>query len=209
MFKVVVEHLEPCLSPWVLTEYSYVSEVFKGRVVFTNVVKPKHAEVLSKLGEVVSDSVTESLARYSKTIVLDPIAEEVLEPEDLSDVDYVVIGGIMGAHPPERRTWKYVTSRMPNAISRNIGPHQFTIAGAAYVVKKVEEGRRVREIPYVLGLKHLKKLSKDVELEIELPYAFPLNEHGELVLPKDYVKLIAEYMLLYEQKNLFEDFECP
>ncbi len=207
MFKVVVEHLEPCLSPWVLIEYSYVSELFKGRVVFTNVVKREHAEALSKLGEVLSDSIT-NLASSHEVIVLDPKAEEVLKPEDLNNAEYVVIGGIMGSHPPEGRTWKYITSRMPNAKPRNIGPHQFTIAGTAYIIKKVEEGKRVHEIPYVLGLKHLKKLGKDVELEIELPYAFPLNENGEVVLPKNYIRLIAEHMLLYEQKTSTQSFTC-
>ncbi len=209
-FIVVVEHLEPCINRWILAEYSYVSKLFPGRVLFSNVKKENHRSVLEKLGAVEERSVTELGIDGPETIVLDPRAEEELHPSDLESARYVVIGGIMGSHPPEGRTWKYITQFMPCSRARNLGPYQLTIAGAAYVVKKVSEGIELRNVRMVYGLSIERSMGRGIELSIYLPYAFPLDEHGRLALPENYIDIVAEYVIIYEQRALGrgDDYVC-
>jgi len=209
-FIVVIEHLEPCINKWILAEYSYVATLFPNRVLFTNVKKRKHLEVLSRLGSVERRSVKELGIDGPETLILDPRAEKELQPQDLETSKYVVIGGIMGSHPPEGRTWKYITRFMKNSRARNIGRYQFTIAGTAYVVKKVSEGYSLRDLRIVFGLTIEREIGKGVSLSIYLPYAFPVDENGDPVLPKNYIDIVAEYTVTYEQRVLSRgnDYVC-
>jgi ribosome biogenesis SPOUT family RNA methylase Rps3 len=202
MFTLIIEHLEPCLNKWLLKEYEIASKLFEGRTIFTNVKKRESELVLKKLGIVLQDSVTVLLKDRTDVIVLDPKAETVLTPTDLKRAAYVIIGGIMGSHPPAGRTYKFITSRMPSATARNIGRHQYTIAGAAYVLKLVESGREIGDIKYVFGLRVKKKMSSAIELEVELPYAFPIDDEGNVMLPEEYFRIIVEYVPIYEARVL-------
>ncbi|MCS7099550.1 MAG: hypothetical protein RMH84_04465, partial [Sulfolobales archaeon] len=134
---VVVEHLEECLSPWLASEYGYVVRLFGGRTLFTNVKQPQTREAIGRLGARTTDLSVVDLVLASeirRPLVLDPRAREALKPEDLEGVDAVVIGGIMGEHPPRGRTSREITSKLARrALARNLGRYQLTIAGAAYV----------------------------------------------------------------------------
>jgi len=202
---VVVEHLEPCLNKWILAEYSYVAKTFPGRVWFTNVKRGGSA--LRRLGAVFRESCVE-LLRNRKVVVLDPQAEKPLSRRDVIEAEFVVIGGIMGSHPPEGRTRKFVTERMPWAEARNLGKDQLTIAGAALVLKLVEEGIELGRIRFVKGLRIEKELGKGVRHVIELPYAFPLTPEGLLSLPENYLEIVSGYAALYEQRVLGSADEC-
>ena len=198
---VVVEHLEPCVSPWLLSEYSYVVEVFGKGVLFTNVRSRRARELLKGLGaEVEEASVVELVRRgaVSRPLVLDPRAPEELRPTDVRDSDAVIIGGIMGEHPPRGRTFREITLKLPRGTaSRNLGRYQLTIAGAAYVLRKVAEGVELKQLDIRFGLKFSIKLG-DYEAVVELPYAFPY-EGGRPVLPRNYLEVVAMRSLLFEQ----------
>ena len=201
---LVIDNHERIPSPWLLSEYSFVAELFKGRVVFTNVTNNEMLKSLKKLANATPRNLREFLVvsniPLNKVIVLDPSAEEVLRPEDLSNTEVVVIGGIMGDYPPKKRTRELITSKLPEATSRNLGKEQLTIAGAAFVLKKISEGLTLREIDIRFGLTvRLTLLNSDVE--IFLPYAFPY-EKGKPVLPKEYLKIIAMRSLYYESVEL-------
>lgn len=199
---VVVEHLEPCISKWLLKEYEFVAEIFKGRVIFTNVVNDHDRLLLESLGTTYRVSVVELLQDKNNVIVLDPSAKDKLQIDDVKIAEYIIIGGIMGDNPPKGRTRLQITSRLKNALPRNIGEKQFTIAGAAYVLKQVEMGRNVDDVRYIFGLKIRKRLSSDIEIEVELPYAFPLDEWGNVVLPKGYQDVVLEHTIVFESALL-------
>lgn len=201
-FIVVIEHLEPNINAWILKEYEYVSDLFKPRLIITNVKTVEHRYILSKYAKIYEESVTELLKDEDKVIVLDPKAKASLTPLELKYINYVIIGGIMGSHPPKGRTWLYITSKLPKAHARSIGPYQYTIAGAAYVLKSIELGKKLTDIKFVYGLTIHKNLSDDVKIEVHLPYAFPLNDDGNLVMPIDYIRVVAEHVPVYEHKIL-------
>ena len=200
--RIVVEHLEECLSPWIMSEYRYVVRLFGGAVAFTNVRSPQAQGALKKLGvEVFEESVADLLARgYLRLpIVLDPSARESLKPEDLESSDSVVLGGIMGEHPPRGRTFREITSRLlPRALPRNLGRSQLTIAGAAYVLKRIASGSRLEDLDIRFGLRFSLRLGSYM-LSIELPYAFPY-ENGKPVLPEGYLEVIARRSLHFESR---------
>jgi len=200
--KVVVEHLEECLFPWLMCEYSYVVKLFKNSVLFTNVKSLRAQRALKELGaDVVEVSVVDLVASSSlrHPIILDPKARETLSLSDLVSADSVIIGGIMGEHPPKGRTFREITSRLTSrAKVRNLGKFQLTIAGAAYVLKRVMEGARLESLDIRFGLEFTVPVGK-YEVTIELPYAFPYEE-GRPVLPENYLETIAKRSLAYELK---------
>ena len=200
-----MENLEPCLSPWLRAEYEYVAKVLKDSVIFTNVKNPRMRAELSKLAPAFVEDIVEYAARreLGKIIVLDPKGEKELMPDDLRDCDAVVIGGIMGDYPPKGRTWELITKRLPNATPRNLGKEQLTIAGAAYVLKQIMAGRTLRDLEFVDGLRIYLSLGI-AELEIELPYRFPC-EGGKIVLPENYVEIVARRSVFYESEEACEE----
>jgi ribosome biogenesis SPOUT family RNA methylase Rps3 len=198
---VIVEHLERCISPWLLSEYSYVVEIFGRDALFTNVRSRRAREILEDLGARVEERGVVELVRSGailRPLVLDPKAPQELRPIDIYNFDAVIIGGIMGEHPPRGRTFREIVAKLPsNTVSRNLGRYQLTIAGAAYVLRKVAEGRELGQLDIRFGLRFTVKLG-NYEVEIELPYAFPY-EDGRPVLPRNYLEVISARSLLFEQ----------
>lgn len=201
--KVVVEHLEECLSPWLLSEYKYVVKLFGKSTVFTNVRDPVTRNILRGLNvEVTEKSIVELVTEgvIGRVIVLDPRARDGLKPEDLREVDVVVIGGIMGEHPPKGRTYASITSKLRlKCLVRNLGKLQLTIAGTAYVLSKIAGGVLLEELDIKFGL----RLSVNIgnyEVSIELPYAFPY-ENGVPVLPEDYMEVVSRRSTVFEARS--------
>lgn len=200
-FTLVIEHLEPCINKWLLKEYEYVASLYGSRLIITNAKNPDHISILSKYAKVYKESIVDILRDINSVVILDPKAQRELAPQELRVANYVIIGGIMGSYPPKGRTWLYITSRLPKATPRNIGPYQYTIAGAAYVLRNIELGKQVSEIKFVYNLK-IRKVLSDIEVEVILPYAFPVDDNDNVVLPDDYLNVVTEHVLVYEQRIL-------
>lgn len=171
---VVIEHCETKLSPWLLLEYRHASIVYgRDYLWFTNVPQRYH-RVLSRYGRTLSESVVELLRsgvfKPEQTIVLDPKADRALAFEDLSIAEFVVIGGILGDHPPRGRTWLYITSRMPPGVRAfNIGNGQYSIDGAVYYVEYMWRNKGVEGFKYVDCV----VIETDTG-EVYLPFRYPV-----------------------------------
>ena len=196
----VIEHLEPVISKWLFIEYMHASTIVgKDKLVFTNVKNPRDREVLSKLGFVRSESSCEIFSP-NKVIILDPKASEKLKPEDFIGKDAVIIGGILGDHPPKGRTHRFITSKFVGAFARNIGEGQFSIDGAVYVAKLVSEGSRLENIPVKRGL----TIKLNERAEIHLPYVYPIK-NGKPLMHENLIKyLVSEEIVRDEEKLLRE-----
>ncbi len=212
--EVAIEHLEPRLSKWILLEYKHVSKmVGKERLHFTNIIQRKDIELLSKYGIVHKESIVKLIhkSKWDNVLILDPRSNKLLEPQDFTGRrNLVVIGGIMGDHPPRGRTYQLLTSRILRENPRNVkvvslGKHQFSIDGTAYMVLQVFKGRRITEIPIVKGVSiKLKAYVRDAELEIYLPFAYPLINGKPLLTPGlvDYLR----HGILSEEVEIIEKF---
>ena len=174
----VIEHLEPVLSKWAWLEYKHASEIVgRERLLITNVKDPREASILKRIAIVSSMSITEVGSPPERVLVLDPQAFKRLDTCDMKDVDFVVIGGIMGDHPPRGRTRVLLTSRLPGCKARNLGEGQFSVDGAIYMAFMVSKGASLSQIPVVNGL----EIRVNEYFTIELPYMFPVVNGRPLI----------------------------
>jgi len=196
-YVVVIEHLEPEISPWLILEYRHVSLIHgKNHTWFTNVPRRYH-KLLGIYGSVFEDSVIalilKGIVDPAYTIILDPSAPRKLNYSDLVTSKYIVIGGILGDHPPRGRTRIYITSRVPNTIRAfNIGEGQYSIDGAAYYLKYLLNHKSDKDFKYVDGV----KIKTDYGY-VYLPYRYPVVNGKPLIADG------LEYYLKY--RKLRED----
>ena len=178
---IVIEHLD-VTSEWILLEYKHVIEMARGKVLFTNVKDEKLKEFLKKEGVPFEErSVAELLSDLPKpVIVLDPSAEKTLEPEETKGT--LIIGGILGAHPPRGRTKRELTDKL-KVEARNLGPHQLSIDGAVWVVLQIMQGKRLEDLRFVLNPTIEVQQLPGVKMEVELPFAYPEVNGRPLLTP--------------------------
>jgi ribosome biogenesis SPOUT family RNA methylase Rps3 len=195
----VIEHLEPEIGKWLLYEYEHTSEIVgKNRLMFTNVKKEEWRRLLSRLGTVEEKSAAE-VFNQEKVIILDPKAELPLTPEDFAGKEAVIVGGILGDHPPKGRTRKFLTRRFEKtATVRNLGKGQFSIDGAVYVAKLVSEGTPLTAIPVQKGL----SLKLNYHGEVYLPYVYPMWNGKPLISQKLVAYLTSDEIIKDEEKML-------
>jgi len=185
-----VEVLEPFISKWMFIELSHASRIV-GREKFWvfNVAKECERQLLGKIASRVEcksiAAFIEELSQSFSVVVLDPSAEVDLSPQDFKGRVLVVVGGIMGDHPPRGRTKRDLTDRLGEVpLKRRIGPGQFTIDGAIYVAYKVSKGVPLELIAVQRGL-----YLSDRGVEVHLPYTYPV-ENGRVVVSEEEVKYI-------------------
>ncbi len=181
--KYIVEHLDPELFEWCFLEYSHISEVVgKENLIFTNIKKLEERKKLEVLGRVEEKTAKE--LNFKKVCILDPDAEKTLAPEDAEEFEYLVIGGILGNWPPEKRTRKELTNKM-QCESRNLGKEQMSTNTATYVAKKIIDGKKFSEFKFI---EELVIPIEDGE-EVILPFRFVI-EDGKPVLAKGYIDFV-------------------
>ena len=197
----VIEHLETEMGKWLLFEYEHASEIVgKNNLLFTNVKKENEKLAFSKLGAVEEKSAAE-IFNPEKVIVLDPKAELPLKHEDFAGKKAVIIGGILGDHPPKGRTSKLLTKNFPKATVRNIGRAQFTIDGAVYVAKLISEGTPPEKIPAKKGL----SIKLNEYMEVHLPYAYPLKD-GRPVISQKLIAYLRSDKVIRDEEELLKAY---
>jgi ribosome biogenesis SPOUT family RNA methylase Rps3 len=183
--KYIIEHLDPELFDWCFLEYSHISEIVgKENLIFTNIKKAEDKIKLKALGTVEEKSVKE--LHLQKMCVLDPDASNTLAPEDATQFDYLLFGGILGNWPPEKRTKKELSSKI-NSQTRNLGTEQMSTNTAVYVAKKIIDGKRFSEFEFI------EELTIPIEEgeEIILPFRFVI-ENSKPVLAKGYIEFVKK-----------------
>jgi len=181
--KIVVEHLEPKLSTWLLFEYENTSKLLRKNILFTN-VKSRYARwKLRGLGGVERRSVLD-IFPHEKLVILDPRAKKALAPRDLNGDAIAVVGGILGDRPPRGRTRTLLTSKAPKAKIRNLGRDQFPIDSAVYVIQTIMHGKKISAILIKRGLILRVKLKPSGVYEVELPYVYPIVANKPFISSK-------------------------
>ena len=189
--KFIIEVCEPFISNWLLLEIKHSSNIVgKDKLLITN-VKENYVQYLSKYGNVSPSSIIDLKDLHDKIIILDPLADLTLTPEEASN-HMLVIGGILGDDPPRGRTFKYITSKLPNCKARNLGKKQFSIDGAIYIAKLINEGKKLEEIPIMENL----VIKVDEFHEIILPYVYPLVNNKPLISDE-----LIEYLKYYIEED--------
>ncbi|ABU82360.1 Protein of unknown function DUF431 [Ignicoccus hospitalis KIN4/I] len=176
---IIVENLEE-FSEWLLYEYEHAYELVGDELLITNVKDERLKESLKELGIPFEErSVVEIIDHMPRPwVVLDPKGEGELTPDEASGT--VVVGGILGAHPPKGRTWELLTSKLlpKGVLVRNLGPEQFSIDGAVAVAWLIKRGKKLSEIEKVVGLEVEVGEVMGMKVVEELPYAYPVIGGG-------------------------------
>jgi len=189
----VIEVLEPFVSRWMFLEIQHVSRLVGFENLWITRVRRKcEREVLAQVASrVYYKSVVELeeklASEYSRLVVLDPSAEKTLSPEDFSEGrTVVIIGGIMGAHPPLGRTRSEITNKLRKPTPRNLGKLQMTIDGAAFAARGVCSGKELQELELLRGLTLHTRWGV-----LQLPYVYPMRDGVPVIAPGE-----IEYILL-------------
>ena len=169
MVKIYIEHCEPALSKWLWLEYRHASKLAgRENIAFCNVKDERERRLLEKLGEV-----------YEESVILDPEAVLPLTPSDFKIFSNMVVGGILGDHPPQGRTFKLISSKMRGVSTRNLGRRQLSIDSSVYMALRVAEDIPLSGIP----MKRRLIIKVNEHHSIMLPYTYPLVEGKPLVAP--------------------------
>ena len=185
--KFVIEHLEVELFPWCLLEYEQMSSyVGKENLLFTKVPLKDHKK-LKKFGEVTQKSILE--LNYKKTCLLDPKATKIFLPSDSKQFDYFIFGGILGDHPEQGRTEKYLTSKLKNTSLRNLGNKQMSTDTAVLATKLILDGKNFEKLSFQDDLEVNIK-NGTIKESLLLPYRYILINKKIQINPKliDYLK---------------------
>ncbi|MHA1593237.1 MAG: hypothetical protein ACTSXJ_05830 [Candidatus Baldrarchaeia archaeon] len=191
----IIEHLEPVLSKWLWYEYKHAAEIVGyDKIIFTNVRDANEARKLAEIGSVLRFSIKTLPLDQNAMIILDPAADKELCPEDFDKAAFIVIGGILGDHPPRGRTQQLLSKFFPRAAKRNLGKHQFSIDGATYMALMVSKGMRLLDIPVKVGV----EIQLDDITSIELPFAYPLV-NGRPFISDELIEYLKSKEMLDEE----------
>jgi ribosome biogenesis SPOUT family RNA methylase Rps3 len=178
----IIEHLEPKVWDWCTIEYRHISQmVGKQNLWITNT----NSKILSEIATAKTQSVT--TLNLKNACVLDPDAKTTLTPEEAKQFDFFIFGGILGDDPPQKRTFPELTSKLPKATARNLGPHQMSTDTAVYVTLQIVKGKKLSDIKFQDSIEI--KLAKN-ESTI-LPYQYVLI-NGKPMISEELVNYIKE-----------------
>ncbi|MFX1486764.1 MAG: hypothetical protein ACFFBS_06700 [Promethearchaeota archaeon] len=191
--RMIIEHLEKVLGRWIWLEYRHVSWlVGRKNLLITNVKKRRDAIKLAGIASIGNPSITKLPFDKTKLLILDPGAEIALNYQDLKSDKWLILGGILGDHPPIGRTELLLSKRMRDIPRRNIGKHQFSIDGTAFVILQIAKGKSLRDIPITIEPEF--KITENYS--VILPFAFP-QVNGK--------PLLAPGLIGYLKKGIVED----
>ncbi len=182
----IIEHLEPKLWPWCVIEYKHMSKIVgKENLLFTN-IKRVDFNKLKNYGTVSDKSVKQ--LKLQNACVLDPEAKDILSPKDAKQFSYFIFGGILGDHPPRKRTKVELTKFIKSYSVRNIGKDQFSTDNAVYVVKQICKGIDFNDIPFILEPEiRINKIESTI-----LPYKYPLVK-GKPNISKELIAYLKKH----------------
>lgn len=182
---IIIEHAEEVFSPWLIFEYINASKLIgKDKIIYSNIDNPRVKRILGRYGIVYEKRIGNYIDERN-LIILDPKAEKTLTPEETINYDGIIVGGILGDHPPRGRTSSLISNYYPLSLKRNLGTEQLTIDGAAYTAYLIAIGRRIEDIKFMYRI----ELNLD-ETTVILPYKYPFRR-GDIILSETIKRILS------------------
>jgi len=174
---LVIEHCEPQLSKWLMLEYRHAVKLWPGKILFTRIIDKRTADSLKKLGKVEKQK-AKDLLNNKNCIVLDPQSKKTLTTKDFSNLDAIIIGGILGYEKPRGLTKKLITDKS-DFETRNIGNIQLTIDGAVFIAKAILLGLKLKDIEIAREI----EIVQDSVHSTIIPYGYPVINDNPVITP--------------------------
>ncbi|EXJ84710.1 carboxypeptidase D [Capronia epimyces CBS 606.96] len=206
-YTFVVEHLDPEVGPWSALEYKTIAKESKQqncRFILSSVppslLETQDLKHLQSVGaEARSDSVEAYFAsKKEKICLLDPAAEQELDPSDAAVFDVFLFGGILGDDPP-RALDRTSELRKKGFTGRRLGPKQMTTDTAVRVTRIVILDQiPLAKIPYT----DFPELKLDEHESTEMPFRYVADQSGKPIMPEGMIELIKA-----DADKAFDDLE--
>ena len=174
---LVIEHLEPALSEWLMLEYRHSVKIWKDETVFTNVSDKKTAEELKPLGKTEKQKANTAFSKKN-CIILDPQAKKPLISGDFVNLDAIIVGGILGYEKPQGRT-KELLSEKSHFEIRHLGDIQLTIDSAVFVTKAIFLGLDLKDVEITNEI----EIIHDPVHSTILPFGYPILDNKPVITP--------------------------
>jgi len=174
---LVIEHCESQLSEWLILEYRHAVKLWPGKILFTRIIDKRTADSLKKLGKVEKQK-AKDLLKDKNCIVLDPQSKKTLTTKDFSNLDAIIIGGILGYEKPRGLTKKLITDKS-DFETRNIGNIQLTIDGAVFIAKAILLGLKLKDIEIAREI----EIVQDSVHSTIIPYGYPVINDNPVITP--------------------------
>ena len=195
---IVIENFEAKPSRWLIAEYTESYRVARDRgfsLLVAGISDPTLASLLESRGIPYLRERGSTVCASSRTIVADLRAEKPLTSHEAMHSCCIVIGGILGDHPPRGRgLWLRLV--YPDAAYRNLGYNQFSIDGAVKVILELLGGKELGDVE-ICHPARIKLDSLPSRPEIILPYAYPLREGKPWIAPE--LRSLLERGLMWEE----------
>ncbi|KAI2467018.1 DUF431-domain-containing protein [Annulohypoxylon bovei var. microspora] len=191
----IVEHLDPELGQWSELEYIAIArETWQAGNTFMLSSLPAEFKVPEKLTEIsafkaerrgVEEIYGEGNGK-DRVCLLDPQAEDDLNPDDKRMFDVFLFGGILGDDPPRDRTSEL---RKKGFKGRRLGPVQMTTDTAVRVTRMVvEEQFTLNKVPFV----DFPELKFNEHESTQMPFRYVTDKDGKPIMPEGMVDLIKK-----------------
>ncbi|EME84789.1 uncharacterized protein MYCFIDRAFT_112257, partial [Pseudocercospora fijiensis CIRAD86] len=198
----IVEHLDPELEDWQALEYNTISEestaagyhfLLSGLTSSFDSFEKLKLPASSKTSQSVEALYATPEARQ-KICLLDPKADQDINPQDAHLFDGFLFGGILGDDPPRDRTGDLRKLGFPG---RRLGPEQMTTDTAVRTTRiVVQEGKKLDEIDYVDRPEiHVpsqpNRDGKGPTESISMPFKYVKGPDGKPIMPTGMHELLA------------------
>jgi ribosome biogenesis SPOUT family RNA methylase Rps3 len=175
----IIEHLEPEVFPWCRIEYLHISKTIgKENLWFCNLKGKKGAASLTRHGRCIQESVVS--LHLQNACVLEPEAPQLLTLQKAQQFQYFIFGGILGDHPPKKRTQEELSKFLPHLPKYNLGKKQMSTDNAVLVVSEIaQQGRKLSSLRFQDGI----EIKIDNVSSVQLPYRYRLVNNEPFISP--------------------------
>ena len=185
--------MEEGFSQWVILEYSQIiRDVGKENLILSSLPEgTTEADIPQALLDLGLQWTTEECVNLNgglardQVCLLDPAAEEDLEPQDNQKFQYFVFGGILGSHPRIDRTG--ILRKKYGFAGRRLGALQMTTDTAIRTTQLIVQQQVKFEDIKFLDYPEIRYSKYE---STEMPFRYVVDANGEPILPEGMLDLI-------------------
>lgn len=199
--KYIIEHMEPEFSEWVTLEYAQIiRDIGADNLILSSLPEgTTDNDIPDKLIDMGLRWTTKDLNHLTEAFtdleplqdqrvcLLDPRADQDLQPQESATFDYFVFGGILGDHPPRDRTTEIKVAYPNLVVGRRLGDKQMTtdtaIRTTQLIIEKQQNFQDIKFIDYP-------EFRFNKNEATEMPFRYVLNAKGDPILPEGMLALI-------------------
>lgn len=192
--------MEEGFSEWVRLEYTQIiKDIGAGNLYLTSLpAQTTEADIPKELLDLglqwttkpvneLIDPKTNEPVNADRTCILYPRADTDLVPEDAETYEWLVFGGILGAHPPRDLTLELINKY--GYTGKRLGDKQMSTDTAVRTTNIIlEKQTKFEDIKFI----DYPEFRFNKSEAVEMPFRYVLDAQGQPILPKGMLALIKK-----------------